>query len=100
MGHTIVRNNEDTNNISKFEKQEATSDPLEQSDFRNIHNGEGQIENQIIGGYKTEESVHKEWKEDAASEVELGENQESNTEISDREIKNCEKSEGKQQKPK
>ena len=41
MEHTTVRNDEDTNNISKFEKQEATSDPpeskeREQSDTKNV----------------------------------------------------------------
>ena len=41
MDDTTVRNNTDTNNISKFEKQEATSDPLEskqreQSDNENV----------------------------------------------------------------
>ena len=58
MEHTIVRNNKDINNISKFKKQEATSDSLEQSDIKNIQNGEEQIENQIIEGYKTEENVN------------------------------------------
>ena len=57
--HIIVRNNKDTKNILKFEKQKATSDPLEQSDIKNIQNGEERMENQIIGRYKTEESVHK-----------------------------------------
>ena len=82
----------------KFEKREAASDPLEQSDIRNIRNGEEQIENQVIEEYKTEESVHKELKEDAASDGELKESQESNTKICGKEISTCEKSEGEQQK--
>ena len=82
----------------KFEKREAASDPLEQSDIRNIHNGEEQIENQVTEEYKTEESVHKELKDDVASDGELRESQESNTEICGKEINICEKSEGEQQK--
>ena len=46
MEHTRVRrnNNKGTNNISKFEKQEATLDPLEskereQSHIKNVQNG-------------------------------------------------------------
>ena len=78
MEHATVRNNKDSISISKFEKQEETSDPLEQSDIKSIQNREEQMENQIIEGYETEESVntskkeaHKELKEDAASEEEL-----------------------------
>ena len=63
------------------------------------------MENQIIEGHKTEENantskkeVHKEVVEDAASKEELGENQESNTEICGKETKTCEKNEGKQKK--
>ena len=45
MEHTTLRNNKDTNNISKLEKQKATSDPLEskareQSDTKNVQKGE------------------------------------------------------------
>ena len=108
MKHTTVTNNKDTNNIFKFETQEATSGPLEskereQSNIKNVKNGEEQMENQIIEGYKTEENVstskksHKELMEDKASEEELGENQGSNTEICVKEIKICKKSEVKQQ---
>ena len=109
MEYTTVRNNKDTNGILKFETQEVTSDLLEskereQSDIKNVQNGEEQMENQFFKEEKTEENVntskkpHKELMEDKASVEELGRNQESNTVICGKEIKICGKSEGKQQK--
>ena len=109
MEYTTVRNNKDTNGILKFETQEVTSDLLEskereQSDIKNVQNGEEQMENQFFKEEKTEENVntskksHRELMEDKASVEELGRNQESNTVICGKEIKICGKSEGKQQK--
>ena len=93
----------------KLEKQEVTSGLLEskkreQSDIKNVQNGEEQMENQFFKEEKTEENVntskkpHKELMEDKASEEKLEKNQESNTLICGEEIRICEKNEGKQQK--
>ena len=105
MEYTAVRNNKDTDGILKFEKQEVTSGLLEsqereQSDIKNVPNGEEQLQNQLFKEEKTEENVkpHKELMEDIASEEELGKNHGSNTKICGKEIKICGKSEGKQQK--
>ena len=110
MEYTTVRNNKDTNGILKSaEKQEVTSGLLEskereQSNIKNVQNGEEQMENQFFKEEKTEENVntskkpHKEILEDKASEEELGKNQEINTVICAKEIKIWWKSEGKQQK--
>ena len=107
MEHTTVRNNKDTDGILKFEKQEVASGLLEskerereQSDIKNVQNGEEQLQNQLFKEEKTEENVkpHKELMEDIASEEELGKNHGSNTKICGKEIKICGKSEGKQQK--
>ena len=109
MEYTAVRNNKDTDGILKFEKQEVTSGLLEsqereQSDIKNVPNGEEQLQNQLFKEEKTEENIntikmpHKELMEDKSSEEELGKIQERNTEISGKEIKMCGKSEGKQQK--
>ena len=108
MEYTTVRNNKDPDGILKFEKQEVTpglleSKEREQSDIKNVQNGEEQLENQFFKEEKTEENVntkkpHKELMEDKASEEELGKNQGSNTETCGKEIKICGKSEGKQQK--
>ena len=80
--YTTVRNNKDTDGILKFEKQEVTSGLLEskereQSNIKNVQNGEEQMENQFFKEEKTEENVntskkpHKELMEDKASEEEL-----------------------------
>ena len=108
MEYITVRNDKDTEGILKFEKQEVTSGLLEskereQSDIKNVQNGEEQLENQFFKEEKTQENVntkkpHKELMEDKASEEELGKNQGSNTETCGKEIKICGKSEGKQQK--
>ena len=109
MEYTTVRNNKDTDGILKFQKQEVTSGLLEskdreQSDIKNVQNGEKQLENQFFKEVKTEENVntskksHKELIEDKGSEEQLGKNQESKIVICGKEIKICEKSEGKQQK--
>ena len=109
MEYTAVRNNKDTDGILKFEKQEVTSGLLEsqereQSDIKNVPNGEEQLQNQLFKEEKTEENIntikmpHKELMEDKSSEEELGKIQERNTEIYGKEIKMCGKSEGKQQK--
>ena len=109
MKYTTVRNYKDTDGILKFEKQEVTSGLLEskereQSNIKNVQNGEEQMENQFFKEEKTEENVnsskkpHKELMEDKALEEELGKNQESNTLICGKEIRICGKNEGKQQK--
>ena len=109
MEYTAVRNNKDTDGILKFEKQEVTSGLLEsqereQSDIKNVPNGEEQLQNQLFKEEKTEENIntikmpHKELMEDKSSEEELKKNQERNAEIYGKEIKMCGKSEGKQQK--
>ena len=57
----------------------------EESDTKCIEKGVEQIENQINEGYKWEKNVQKRGEhknKDAGSEKELGENQESSTEIS------------------
>ena len=82
MKYTAVRNYKDTLGILKFEKQEVTSGLLEskereQSNIKNVQNGEEQMENQFFKEEKTEENVntskkpHKELMEDKASEEEL-----------------------------
>ena len=93
----------------KFEKQEVTSGLLEskereQSNIKNVQNGEEQMENQFFKEEKTEENVNtskkprKELMEDKASEEELEKNQERNTLICGKEIRICGKNEAKQQK--
>ena len=73
----------------------------EQSDIKNVQNGEEQIENQVFKEEKIEENVntskklHKELMEDKASEEELGNNQESDTVICGKGIKIYGKGEGK-----
>ena len=62
MEYTTVRNNKATDGILKFEKQEVTSGLLEsrereQSDIKNVQNGEEQMENQLFK-VKTEENVN------------------------------------------
>ena len=90
MKYTTVRNNKDTDGILKFEKQEVTSGLLEskereQSNVKNLQNGEEKMENQFFEKEKTEENVNtskkpnKELMEDKALEEELGKNQESNS---------------------
>ena len=75
----------------------------EQSDIKNVQNGEEQMENQVFKEEKIEETVntskklHKELMEDKASEEELGNNQESDTVICGLGIKIYGKGEGKQQ---
>ena len=84
----------------KFEKQEVTSGLLEskereQSNIKNVQNGEEQMENQFFKEEKTEENVNtskkprKELMEDKASEEELEKNQERNTLICGKEIRIC-----------
>ena len=53
MEYITVRNDKDTEGILKFEKQEVTSGLLEskereQSDIKNVQNGEEQLENQFF----------------------------------------------------
>ena len=78
MKYTTVRNYKDTDGILKFEKQEVTSGLLEskereQSNIKNVQNGEEQMENQFFKEEKTEENVntskkpHKESMEDMGS---------------------------------
>ena len=64
MEYTTVRNNKDNDGILKFEKQEVTpglleSKEREQSDIKNVQNGEEKLENQFFKEEKTENVKHQ-----------------------------------------
>ena len=64
MEYITVRNDKDTEGILKFEKQEVTSGLLEskereQSDIKNVQNGEEKLENQFFKEEKTENVKHQ-----------------------------------------